>query len=78
MTEEGTQIAATPLAALGIPVRKTPKRVRFKNAPRLQQSFTAEAERKALAWLALRLPERVNSDTIAARLWGIRFDTPCR
>jgi hypothetical protein len=23
-------------------------------------------------------PERVNSDTIAARLWGIRFDTPCR
>ena len=62
MTEEGTQIAATPLAALEIPFRKTPKRVPFKNALRLQQSFTAAAERKALAWLAARLPERVNSD----------------
>lgn len=62
MTEEGKQIAAPPLAALGIPVRKTPKRAPFKNALRLQQSFTAAAERKALAWLAERLPAWVNSD----------------
>jgi phosphatidylglycerophosphate synthase len=62
MTEEGAQIAATPLAARGIPVRKIPKRVPFKNALRLQQSFTAAAERKALAWLAERLPAWVNSD----------------
>ena len=36
--------------------------VPFKNALRLQQSFTASAERKALAWLAARIPARVNSD----------------
>jgi archaetidylinositol phosphate synthase len=63
MTDEGTQIAATPaIVARKIPVRKTAKRVPFKNAGRLQQSFTAAAERKALAWLAGKLPERVNSD----------------
>ncbi|HSZ19833.1 MAG TPA: CDP-alcohol phosphatidyltransferase family protein [Candidatus Acidoferrum sp.] len=63
MTDEGTQIAATPaIVARKIPVRKTAKRVPFKNASRLQQSFTAAAERKALAWLAGKLPERVNSD----------------
>ena len=62
MTDEGTQIIGTPLAAQEIPVRKTANRVPFKNALRLQQSFTAAAERKALAWLAVRLPERMNSD----------------
>jgi archaetidylinositol phosphate synthase len=34
----------------------------FKDAIRLQESFTATAERKALAWIAARLPARVNSD----------------
>jgi len=32
------------------------------NAIRLQESFTARAERRALAWLAERLPSWVNSD----------------
>lgn len=36
--------------------------VAFKDALRLQQSFTAPAERRVLAWLAARLPARVNSD----------------
>lgn len=62
MTGEGTQIIAPPLAAQEIPGRKIANRVPFKNALRLQQSFTAAAERKALAWLAAQLPERVNSD----------------
>jgi phosphatidylglycerophosphate synthase len=34
----------------------------FRNATRVQQSFTAEIERRALAWLAARLPARVQSD----------------
>ena len=62
MTDEGTQMAATLLAEKKIPVRETKKSVPFKDAFRLQESFTAAAERKALAWLAARLPARVNSD----------------
>jgi archaetidylinositol phosphate synthase len=34
----------------------------FANAIRLQESFTARAERRALAWLAARLPSWINSD----------------
>jgi len=35
---------------------------KFKNATRLQNSFTAGPERKALLWLAARMPPSVNSD----------------
>ena len=38
----------------------------FKSAPRLQTSFTATIERKALAYLAARLPAWVNSDHLTA------------
>jgi phosphatidylglycerophosphate synthase len=62
MTEEGTQMAATSFAVKAIPIQKNQKSVPFKDAFRLQESFTAGAERKALAWLAARLPARVNSD----------------
>ena len=34
----------------------------FKNATRIQQSFSAGAERRALLWLAERMPPWVNSD----------------
>jgi archaetidylinositol phosphate synthase len=34
----------------------------FANAIRLQESFTARAERRALVWLAARLPSWINSD----------------
>jgi archaetidylinositol phosphate synthase len=34
----------------------------FKNAERLQQSFTAAPERKVLLWLAARIPAKINSD----------------
>ena len=50
-----------------LPVRRVPapyakKSIPFANAIRLQESFTARAERKALLWLAARLPSWVNSD----------------
>jgi archaetidylinositol phosphate synthase len=62
MTDEGTPMAAPSLTAKTIPVRAPNKSVRFQNALRLQESFTAAAERKALLWLAARLPARMNSD----------------
>jgi len=34
----------------------------FKNATRLQKSFTAAPERKVLLWLAARMPAKINSD----------------
>jgi archaetidylinositol phosphate synthase len=62
MSDEGAQMAAIAQGAKTIPSRDGKKSVPFKDALRLQESFTASAERKALAWLALRLPARVNSD----------------
>jgi archaetidylinositol phosphate synthase len=62
MMEEGTPMAAPSIAAKTIPMQAPNKSVRFQNALRLQESFTAAAERKALAWLAARLPARINSD----------------
>ena len=37
-------------------------RIAFRDAVRLQESITAPLERRALAWLALRMPAWVNSD----------------
>src|SRR5215469_6432950 len=38
----------------------------FHEAVRIQQSFITKAERRVLAWLAERTPERVNSDHLTA------------
>ena len=45
----------------------------FKNAPRLQESFTARAERKTLLWLAARMPARVNSDHLTMAGFAAMF-----
>jgi archaetidylinositol phosphate synthase len=62
MTNEGTPMVSTALASKTIPIQETRKSAPFKDAVRLQESFTAAAERKTLAWLAARLPAWVNSD----------------
>jgi phosphatidylglycerophosphate synthase len=62
MTREGMQVAAPLFPAKGFPVQKSVQSAPFKDAFRFQDSFTATAERKALAWLAARLPAWVNSD----------------
>ncbi|MBV8207302.1 MAG: CDP-alcohol phosphatidyltransferase family protein [Acidobacteria bacterium] len=41
-------------------------RTGFTNALRIQESFTASLERKALRWLAQRMPPWVNSDHLTA------------
>jgi phosphatidylglycerophosphate synthase len=62
MSEKGAQMATIAQTAKTIPSQVGKKSVPFTDALRLQESFTAAAERKALAWLAQRLPARVNSD----------------
>jgi archaetidylinositol phosphate synthase len=62
MTKEGTPMVSAALASKTIPIQETRKPAPFKDAVRLQESFTAAAERKTLAWLAARVPAWVNSD----------------
>jgi archaetidylinositol phosphate synthase len=62
MTHEGTQLDIRTLPVGEIPLRDAKETIPFANAIRLQESFTARAERRALAWLAARLPSWVNSD----------------
>lgn len=57
-----TQIAQPFPSARETPTTENKKTSTFRDAFRLQESFTAAAERKTLAWLAARLPSRVNSD----------------
>jgi archaetidylinositol phosphate synthase len=59
---EATQSNASAWKKHGVPLRENRKSIPFKEALRLQESFTARAERKALLWLAARLPRWVNSD----------------
>lgn len=62
MTGERTPQLPMSFVAKRISAQEQRKPVVFRDALRLQESFTAGAERKALAWLAARLPSRVNSD----------------
>jgi archaetidylinositol phosphate synthase len=44
------------------PAKSFCRQQKFKNATRLQTSFTAATERRALLWLAARMPPCINSD----------------
>ena len=54
----GTQKNSNPTS----PARLFCRPRKFENATRLQNSFTAATERKALLWLAARMPPSINSD----------------
>ena len=56
------QAGIDPHTLPAIPMSKTRKPFEFRDAVRVQESFTARAERRTLAWLAARLPAWVNSD----------------
>jgi phosphatidylglycerophosphate synthase len=62
MTNEGTRLDISTLPVPGIPLRVAKESIPFASAVRLQESFTARAERRALGWLAARLPSWINSD----------------
>ena len=62
MRADPAQSGTSLISAEEIPSQHRASTIPFRNALRLQESFTAAAERKALAWLALRLPAWVNSD----------------
>jgi archaetidylinositol phosphate synthase len=55
-------LSVASLGAQGLSETDNQSAIPFKDAMRLQESFTARAERKTLAWLASRLPSWVNSD----------------
>jgi archaetidylinositol phosphate synthase len=50
---------------------------KFKNAIRLQNSFTAATERKALLWLAARMPPSINSDHLTLLGFTAMFLAGC-
>ena len=50
---------------------------KFKNATRLQNSFTAATERKALPWLAARLSPSINSDHLTVLGFAAMFLAGC-
>ena len=62
-THEGMALNAKAESntARSLPLSKKKEPV-FQNAPRIQQSFTAPAERRCLAWLAAHTPGWINSD----------------
>jgi phosphatidylglycerophosphate synthase len=62
MANGSTPLDVTPFSAQAIPTQRPRESIPFTDAIRLQESFTARAERKALVWLAARLPSWVNSD----------------
>ncbi len=62
MTNEGVRLDVSALPVQGIPVRDAKDSIPFVNAIRLQESFTARVERRALAWLAEHLASWLNSD----------------
>jgi archaetidylinositol phosphate synthase len=61
------EVLATDKLQMKAPARETlagetKKSIAFKDAVRMHESFTAAGERKALEWLAARIPAWVNSD----------------
>ncbi|MGH9561573.1 MAG: CDP-alcohol phosphatidyltransferase family protein, partial [Terracidiphilus sp.] len=45
----------------------------FRNATRVQEALTASVERKALAWLARRTPDRISPDHLTAFGFAAQF-----
>ena len=62
MTIETARAATPPETGNKNTAKKENEGARFQDATRQQESLSAAAERKALAWLAARTPARVNSD----------------
>lgn len=60
ITAKDSPIDGASLHKEEVPAAK--KALSFKNAIRLQESFTAAPERRVLLWLAARIPKKINSD----------------
>ena len=59
------------------PGKPFPRQPKFKKATRLQNSFTAASERKALLWLAQRMPASINSDHLTLLGFAAMFLAGC-
>ncbi|HEX3376526.1 MAG TPA: CDP-alcohol phosphatidyltransferase family protein [Candidatus Acidoferrales bacterium] len=62
MRNEQEQIKVKPCEDKAGPERQTATSVSFKDAFRLQESFTAPLKSKVLPWLAAKMPAQINSD----------------
>ncbi|HTC62457.1 MAG TPA: CDP-alcohol phosphatidyltransferase family protein, partial [Candidatus Saccharimonadales bacterium] len=62
MRNEQTQNSVKPREQKTSPEPQPAKSVYFKDAMRLQESFTSPLERKVLPWLAAKIPAQINSD----------------
>jgi archaetidylinositol phosphate synthase len=62
VTDRLTELNAAGTGTQRIAAHEAATAIHFQEAQRVQESVTAAAERKALAWLAARLPAWVNSD----------------
>jgi phosphatidylglycerophosphate synthase len=62
MMKEQKANSVEPREKKPTPERQAAKAVSFKDALRLQESFTAPLERKVLPWLAAKMPPQINSD----------------
>ena len=63
MNIETAMVSVTgPVTAAAKAARVIPQRSPFNDAVRIQQSWTAAVERRALLWLAARIPAGINSD----------------
>src|ERR1700720_1449229 len=69
----GTQKNSNPTP----PARLFCRPRKFENATRLQNSFTAATERKALLWLAARMPSSINSDHLTVLGFAAMFLAGC-
>jgi phosphatidylglycerophosphate synthase len=54
-------------------ISSTPEAPNFRSAPRIQEAVTAKIERKALLWLAIRVPEEISPDHLTALGFAAQF-----
>ena len=77
MAEKALTIESVPIPRKGFAEqRKVVPEVSplaFKDATRIQESLTAKWERRALLWLAARLPARIHSDHLTLLGFGAMF-----
>jgi archaetidylinositol phosphate synthase len=74
---QSTRASQTRESNSSHPAKSFPGQPKFKNATRLQNSFTAATERKALLWLAARMPCSINSDHLTLLGFAAMFLAGC-
>lgn len=86
--EEGTTMSAVPIIRENLsanreaprsdhPTAAAPSENSFRHATRIQESLTSGPERRALLWLAARMPAAINSDHLTLLGFAAMFLAGC-